>query len=64
MAKVLAGIKGRFVFSLNDRPQVREIFSEFLFVDASLTYLVGGGKGVDAQEVIILDRKVPRPANV
>lgn len=29
MAEVLAGLKGRFILSINDRPEVREIFAAF-----------------------------------
>lgn len=63
MARKLATIAGRFVLSLNDRPEVREIFASFNLVGVPLTYTLRGGQGKDVQEVIILDRKTPRPAN-
>ena len=48
-----AGIKGRFIVSLNDRPQVREIFSRFC-IDAVETHYGIAGKGArPAGEVII-----------
>ena len=29
MAELLAGLKGRFILSLNDRPEIRETFAGF-----------------------------------
>lgn len=52
MAERLARLKGRFILSLNDRPEVREIFNGFDLVEAGVTYSVGGPP-VKAQEVII-----------
>ncbi|MHA1523380.1 MAG: DNA adenine methylase, partial [Alphaproteobacteria bacterium] len=53
MATVLRAIKGRFILSLNDVPEVREIFTGFTIEPVKLTYTVGGGKGRAAKEVII-----------
>jgi DNA adenine methylase len=55
MAERLSGIKGRFMISLNDTPEVREIFSRYPMCNVSLTYTVGGVKEVG--EVVILDGK-------
>lgn len=53
MADQLAGIKGRFIMSLNDRPQVREIFSRFAIEGVDTHYGIAG-KGMQAfGEVII-----------
>lgn len=57
MAERLAGIKGRFILSLNDRPEVRENFSAFRFVDVKFDYTIGSGEQKAAGEVIILDGK-------
>ncbi|KOF17901.1 DNA methyltransferase [Ensifer adhaerens] len=64
MAEHLARIKGRFVISLNDRPEVREIFAAFPIARVDLTYTVAGGGGKDVGEVIILDGKEPAVANL
>ena len=56
MAERLAGIKGRFLLSLNDTPGVRSCFAAFAFADVSLTYSVSGGEGVVAKEVVIMDQ--------
>lgn len=64
MADHLGKIKGRFLISLNDRPEVREIFSAFRIARVELTYTVGGEIGKGVGEVVILDGKEPRVANL
>lgn len=63
LAETLAGIQGRFVLSLNDHPEVREIFKAFAFFDVNLAYTVSGGEGTAAAEVVIVDRKEPGITN-
>lgn len=41
MAEQLAGIKGRFVLSLNDMPEVREVFAGFSIEAVETTYSIG-----------------------
>ena len=41
LAKLLNGIKGAFMLSLNDRKEVREIFSEFHLKEVSTKYSAG-----------------------
>lgn len=54
MAEQLRGIKGRFILSLNDHPEVRRIFAEFQFRDEQVRYSVGGmANSKMAGEVII-----------
>jgi len=54
MARVLASVRGRFILSLNDRPEVRELFGGFDIEQVGVTYTVGGRAGaVEAREVII-----------
>jgi DNA adenine methylase len=43
MAERLSSLKGRFILSLNDTPEVRRIFARFSFVEEEVTYTVGGG---------------------
>lgn len=64
MADRLTSIKGRFMISLNDTPEVRETFARFPIVPVSLTYSVAGGNGKSVGEVIILDGKEPGIANL
>jgi len=49
---LLEGLKGRFILSLNDRPEVRELFAGFKIEEAKLNYRVSG-KVTPAREVII-----------
>jgi len=53
MAERLGGLKGRFILSINDRPEIRETFAAFQYHEAELTYSVAGGEGVPARELII-----------
>lgn len=64
IAAKLETIKGRFIVSLNDRPEVREIFSAFKICDVPLTYTIAGGEGKPVSEVIIMDRKEPVVSNM
>ena len=53
MAEQLARLKGRFILSLNDRPQVREIFSRFQVETVGTHYGLAGRGARAASEVII-----------
>lgn len=54
MASRLATLKGRFVLSLNDRPEVRETFAAFRLEGVETTYQIAGGpKAHKAAELII-----------
>lgn len=49
---LLKAIEGRFIMSINDRPEVREIFEGFLIEEVSLNYRLSG-KATPARELII-----------
>ncbi|KQM21959.1 DNA adenine methylase [Novosphingobium sp. Leaf2] len=54
MSDQLRGIRGRFVLSLNDHPEVRRIFAGFTFREERLSYSIGGNdKAKAVGEVII-----------
>lgn len=53
IAERLKRIKGRFIVSINDVPEIREIFAGFEQMEVSLNYTVGGGKGTAANELIV-----------
>jgi len=53
LADILRRLKGRFVLSLNDHPEVRRIFSGFDFVRADHSYGISSGAATPAKEVII-----------
>lgn len=52
LATVLADIKGKFILSLNDTPEVRDIFAAFKIHAVETTYTISG-KAQDAAEVMI-----------
>ena len=41
LADQLAGIKGRFLLSINDVPEVREIFGRFALEEVKVSYTIG-----------------------
>lgn len=53
MALRLARLRGRWILSINDVPEIRELFAGFAIEEVSLRYSVGGGRGTAARELII-----------
>ena len=53
LAARLAGLKGRFILSINDVPEIRNLFGRFELQEAELDYTVSGGKGRPARELIL-----------
>ncbi|MDE4098892.1 hypothetical protein [Phaeobacter gallaeciensis] len=53
MADQMAGIRGNCILSINDRPEIREIFAAFRFEEVALKYTVSSGAATDAAELII-----------
>ncbi|HEX7820672.1 MAG TPA: DNA adenine methylase [Sphingobium sp.] len=54
MADRLSHLKGRFILSLNDRSEVREIFARFTLDEVETTYQVAGnGRAPKAAELVI-----------
>lgn len=57
LAKLLKKLKGRFILSLNDRPEVRECFKAFQITTVETTYTAGGGRNAKkVGEVLITGR--------
>lgn len=55
MASILRGLKGRFILSINDRPETRELFAGFDLHEVELTYTVAGGRYAKlAKELVIV----------
>lgn len=52
------------MISLNDRPEVREIFSAFPVARVDLTYTVAGGAGKEVGEVVTMHGKEPAGPNL
>jgi len=53
MAERLGRLQGRFILSINDVPEIRELFGRFEIEPVELRYSVSGGKGQPAKELII-----------
>lgn len=54
LAALLAGIEGRFVLSINDRPEVRDLFAAFQFYPVTTTYTVANkSASTKARELLI-----------
>ena len=53
LASLLAGIKGRFLLSINDTDGVRAAFAAFQMAEVTTTYTVGAGGSSKAAELII-----------
>lgn len=49
----LRTIKGRAIVSLNDHPEIRRAFDGVHIEVVPIQYTVGGGKGVERNELII-----------
>jgi len=54
MAELLRGLKGRFILSLNDRPEVRETFGGFDFETVGTTYTANAKRARAVGEVLIV----------
>lgn len=54
LADQLAGLRGRFILSINDRPEMRAAFSRFAIEPVAVSYsLAGKGRSVTAGELIV-----------
>jgi DNA adenine methylase len=56
LAQRLKAVRGAFVMTVNDRPELREMFEWAAIRTVSLTYSVGLQHNVAAQEIIITNR--------
>jgi DNA adenine methylase len=63
LASQLAGLKGRFILSLNDVQGVRETFARFRFEEIKTTYTIGAkGAQPDRAELLITNWALPSVA--
>jgi len=53
MARILAGIKAKFILSINDHPEMREVFCNFKVRAVTLKYTVAKGKQMQGKELLI-----------
>ena len=57
LAEVLGSIAGRFILSLNDRPEVRALFSAFRLEPVTTSYGISQGIATPGRELIITDHR-------
>lgn len=60
MAEQLAGIRGAFLLSINDTPEVRRIFGAFPMEPLRLRYSIARGEATEAAELLISDAETAR----
>jgi DNA adenine methylase len=53
LAKTLTGLKSQFILSINDHPEMRNVFKEFDMNPVTLTYSAAKGKCSKGRELII-----------
>lgn len=53
LAEQLGALKGSFLLSINDVPEIREAFKDFDMVETELNYSVAKANGKRAKELII-----------
>jgi len=53
LAQMLGQLKGKAILTLNDHPDIRQLFKDFIIEKTDIKYTVGGGEGADRSEVII-----------
>ncbi|EJF82869.1 hypothetical protein MCW_01590 [Cardidatus Bartonella washoeensis 085-0475] len=53
MSTLLAQLKGKFVLSLNDVPEIRTTFSQFKRKEVTTSYTCGSKNLISAKELII-----------
>jgi DNA adenine methylase len=56
LASILHDLKGKFILSINDTPEVREIFSAFDFEEVSVGYSLNGASQSTFPELIITQK--------
>lgn len=61
MAEVLAGLKGRFLMSINDVPEIRAIFAGFHLTEVTTRYTIGdkSDRGAGRAELLVSNFKLP-----
>lgn len=62
MADTLASIKGDFILSINDTPEIRHLFERFNIEEVQTTYTAKRGKNRKTQELLIMNYEPPRRA--
>lgn len=56
----LAGIEGKFVMSINNVPEIRELFKDFLIQKVATKYSVNKSENKGVTELLILNYTPPK----
>ncbi|MBL4769149.1 MAG: hypothetical protein JKY94_15815 [Rhodobacteraceae bacterium] len=56
-AEALTDIEGAFILSINDRPEICELFGAFHFEEVTLKYTVSKSEATIARELIVSNRE-------
>ena len=64
MNSILSEIKGKFLLSINDTPEIRHTFKNFRMDEVSLTYTVGKDNSLEAKELLIYNYDIKPPDGV
>jgi DNA adenine methylase len=59
LRRALQGLQGRSILSLNDVPEVRELFARAAIETIELSYQVGGGGKIKQARELIFDSRHP-----
>lgn len=62
LAERLKALRGRFIMTVNDVPELREMFAGFSIEPTEVTYQVSGGRGKRSGELIIADGRASSKA--
>jgi DNA adenine methylase len=60
MAEYLGKLKGKFILSLNDVPEIRRIFADFNMTTLQMTYSAQRNAGKSYHELLISNYRLPR----
>lgn len=59
LAEQLARLKGRFILSLNDVPEVREIFGRFQIAEVKTSYSIAAKGALPERREVLISSRVP-----
>jgi DNA adenine methylase len=54
LAVCLSNISGKFILSVNDVPEMREVFGRFIVEQVQTQYSIMGGGGADVAEIVVM----------
>ncbi len=58
MGEALAEIEGAFVLSINDTPEIRDVFGQFHLEEVQLKYTISAQSAKVARELLVSNREI------